>query len=114
MGSEKWYVLLFLKGKKPKHGGVFNDELDAAKKFDQLCNEHGISNHETETTTKQQRNRKISQYKGVCWHKKNKKWCARFNLKGASKYKGVCWHKENEKWFVKFNLGKGQTPKYGG
>ena len=41
--SGKWYARLRLKGQKPKYGGAyFNDELDAAKKANQLCEELGI------------------------------------------------------------------------
>ena len=39
---EKWFVVLYLKGQKQKYGGVFKDELDAAKKVNQLCEEFGI------------------------------------------------------------------------
>ena len=36
--SGKWYVAMYMKGaQKPKYGGTFNDELDAAKRVNQLC-----------------------------------------------------------------------------
>ena len=35
----RWYVLIHLKGKKRKYGGCFSDELDAAKRVNQLCEE---------------------------------------------------------------------------
>jgi len=77
-----------------QYGGYFNDELDAAKRVNQLCKESSIP----------EKNPGINGIpKQLC--QRNKK---------ASQYKGVCWHKENKKWFVKFNLGKGQAPKYGG
>merc|ERR1712034_163771 len=41
-GKGKWQVQLQLKGQKPKHGGTFNDERDAAKRLNQLCEEFGI------------------------------------------------------------------------
>ena len=37
--SRKWRVQLSLKGEKPKYGGYFKDELDAAKRANQLCEE---------------------------------------------------------------------------
>ena len=39
---KKWYVLIYPKGQKPKFGGTFKDELDAAKRVNQLCEELGI------------------------------------------------------------------------
>ena len=41
----KWYVLIYQKGQKQKYGGCFNDELDAAKKVNQFCEEFGITPH---------------------------------------------------------------------
>merc|ERR1712034_109589 len=41
--SRKWRVQLSLKGEKPKYGGYFKDELDAAKRANQLCDELGIA-----------------------------------------------------------------------
>ena len=32
-----WYVQIHKKGQKPKYGGMFEDELDAAKGVNQLC-----------------------------------------------------------------------------
>ena len=37
-----WYAQLFLKGQKQKYSGYFNDELDAAKRINQLCEEFQI------------------------------------------------------------------------
>ena len=33
---------MYPKGQKPKYGGIFNNELDAAKRVNQLCDECGI------------------------------------------------------------------------
>jgi hypothetical protein len=48
--SKKWYAHLRLHTGKQKFGGTFKDELDAAKRVNQLCEEmkvplqnHGIS-----------------------------------------------------------------------
>merc|ERR1712034_274132 len=38
----KWYVFIRLKGGKKNYGGAFDDELQAAKRVNQLCQELGI------------------------------------------------------------------------
>ena len=38
----KWCARIFTKEQKRKYGGVFTDELDAAKRVNQLCEEFGI------------------------------------------------------------------------
>ena len=40
--SKKWYVGLWFKDGKKKYGGTFNDELDAAKRVNELCVQLGI------------------------------------------------------------------------
>ena len=40
--SGKWYVQIHMKNQKRKYGGIFEDELDAAKRMNQLCEEFGI------------------------------------------------------------------------
>jgi hypothetical protein len=40
---KKWYVQISVKGEKIKYGGLFNDELHAAKKVNQLCENFGMS-----------------------------------------------------------------------
>ena len=37
-----WRVRICIKGEEPKYGGIFKDELDAAKRANQLCQELGI------------------------------------------------------------------------
>jgi len=39
----KWFVAMTLHGGGKKYGGFFNDELDAGKKVNQLCQEMGMS-----------------------------------------------------------------------
>ena len=39
---KKWITVLYMKGQKQKYGGYFNDELNAAKRVNQLCKESGI------------------------------------------------------------------------
>ena len=38
----KWYVQLRVKGEKQKYGGMFKDELDGARRVNQLCQEFGM------------------------------------------------------------------------
>ena len=40
--SGRWYAQLQIKGKNKEYGGTFKDELDAAKRVNQLCEEFGI------------------------------------------------------------------------
>ena len=40
--NKKWVVIFDLKEQLPKYGGCFNDELDAAKRVNELCKELGI------------------------------------------------------------------------
>ena len=39
---KKWCARLHIKGEEPKYGGTFTDEVDAAKRVNQLCEEFGI------------------------------------------------------------------------
>jgi len=88
----KWNVQLRVKGEKQKHGGSFKDELDAATRVNQLCEKLGIplQNPEISAIPNQQyqAKEKTSQYKGVYWHKKRKKWRASVYLKEQKKYCG--------------------------
>jgi hypothetical protein len=38
----KWQTLVSLKGQQQKYGGRFNDELDAAKRVNEICEDLGI------------------------------------------------------------------------
>jgi len=90
----KWNVLIYVKGQKQKYGGQFNDELDAAKRVNQLCEELGIP----------QKNTTVSAMPNQEQRKKGK----------ISKYKGVFWHNQREKWYVVLYVSKEQSQKYGG
>jgi len=85
--SEKWYVQLLVKGEKQSYGGMFNEELDAAKRVNQLCEKFGIpeKNHGIGTilTQKYQEKKMTSLYYGVCWHKQIERWLAQLKLKGG-------------------------------
>jgi len=71
--SGKWQTLVCLK-KKQIYGGHFNDELDAAKRVNQLCEKLRIpfQNPTINAMPNQeyQKKEKTSKYIGVYWHKK--------------------------------------------
>merc|ERR1712034_60131 len=92
MGEQKhrkWYARVCLKGQKKMYGGIFNDELEAAKRVNQLCEKLGIpfKNPTISAMPNQQYQKKepISQYKGVTWHKERKKWYVQLQIKGKKK-----------------------------
>merc|ERR1712034_265005 len=83
--GRKWRAQLSLKGKIQKHGGIFKNELEAAIKVNQLCEEMeiplqnpGISAIPTQQSEKKE---KASQYKGVSWNKENGQWRAEIQFK---------------------------------
>ena len=41
--TQKWRAQLYLKGQAAKYGGYFKDELDAAKRVNQLCRKMKIT-----------------------------------------------------------------------
>merc|ERR1712034_299298 len=91
--NEKWFVNLYCKDGKQKYGGLFNNELDAAKRVNQLCAEAGIppKNPGLNAIPNQQRLRKetTSKYPGVWWNKTTGNWCVQLYLKGNKhKYGG--------------------------
>jgi len=90
--NRKWYATLSFTGQKPKYYGVFDNEIDAAKRVNQICEEFEIP----------LKNPEIS---GMPTHKEHKQ--------KTSQYKGVHWHKSSRKWYVKVH-SKGQKVKYGG
>merc|ERR1712034_272720 len=77
--TEKWYALISLKGQKQKFGGSFKDELDAAKRVNQVCEKLGIPPQNlaisTRSNQKYEKKEKTSQYKGVTLHKEKKMVC---------------------------------------
>merc|ERR1712034_264142 len=84
--AKKWYVHMCVKGQKRKYGGCFKDELDAAKRVNQLCEELGIPLENPEISAKPnqqyQKREKMSQYKGVYWHRGSGKWYTHLSMKG--------------------------------
>merc|ERR1712034_93921 len=83
--KKRWYVAICLKEQKRKYGGSFKDELDAAMRMNQLCQELRIplKNPTISTMPNQQypvKKRKTSQYKGVTWLNQRKKWRVQLHL----------------------------------
>jgi len=85
--SGKWHARIYLQGRRMKSSGYFNDELDAAKRVNQLCEEFGIphKNHGIGTITSQEVKQTSSQYTGISWSTANKKWRAKIYFKGKTK-----------------------------
>jgi hypothetical protein len=83
----KWKALMYLKGKKQKFGGRFDDERDAAKRVNELCKEFGVSSQNPGMSAipnqQYQKKERTSKYKGVYWHKQSRQWCA--HLKNGQK-----------------------------
>jgi len=165
--SGNWITMVYSKkGQKQKYGGIFIDELDAAKKANQLCEILGIPIKNPEITgapnnqLKLHAKEKTSQYKGVYWHQKRRTWhvgvrskdgklkhggsfsneldaakqvnqlCVQFKIpeknsgigkphhnwqarEKTSQYKGVSWNKKHKKWYV-LVCSKDGNKKYGG
>merc|ERR1712034_102417 len=89
--TKQWRVQIHLKGQKRKYGGMFKDELDAAKRVNQLCDELEIPPQNPTISAipneQNQKKEKTSQYKGVYWNRKDRKWYAQLLVKGV-KYGG--------------------------
>merc|ERR1712034_34880 len=91
--SGKWHVIMHPKGQKQKYGGMFKNELDAAKRVNQLCQELRIPLQNPAISAvpneQYQKKEKTSQYKGVYFHKQSGKWCVQLSLMGGtSKFGG--------------------------
>ena len=59
--SRKWHVKLHLNGGNKKYGGNFRDEMDAAKRVNQLCKEFGILEKNPGIGTMSNRKWKVTQ-----------------------------------------------------
>jgi len=76
---KKWVATVCCNNKQ-FHGGNYLNELDAAKRVNQLCDELmiEIKNPEVDHAKLPPRNQTVtcssSKYKGVVWHKQHKKW----------------------------------------
>merc|ERR1711964_347581 len=78
-------------GGKAKYGGLFHDEIDSAKRVNQLCEEFEISPKNPEVTGVPTANikTKSSQFNGVYWKQCDKKWIAKIYVNGNAKYGGL-------------------------
>merc|ERR1711925_524 len=98
--NRKWFVVMCLKGGKKKYGGTFIDEMDAAKRVNQLCEvmEIPLQNPGISAIPAQQyqARKKTSEYRGVSWHKCNRKWRAQLSLKGKIQKHGGIFKNELE------------------
>merc|ERR1711925_41680 len=92
----KWYVVIRPKRQKQKYGGMFKDELDAAKRVNQLCQELRIPLQNPAISAmpneQYQKKEKPSQYKGVYFHKQSGKWRVQLKLKRQQKCGGYFDH----------------------
>merc|ERR1712034_251099 len=90
--SGKWYAQIYLKGQKIKYGGSFKDELNAANRVNQLCEELEIPPQNPTISAipnqKYKKSRKTSQYKGVSWNREKRKWQVQLQLKGQKQQYG--------------------------
>jgi hypothetical protein len=91
----KRYVRFRAKGHPPTYGGQFDNEIKAAKQVNQLCQEMGIPPKNPSLSSmpwqphKSYTKKITSQYKGVHWNKKRKKWYAQLYLiDGNNKFGG--------------------------
>jgi len=90
--NKKWRAIIYV-NKKAENGGRYENELDAAKKVNQMCDEFKIERKNPDVTgilKYRPKKEKTSQYRGVYWHKQSGKWYAYLNLqnKGKQKYGG--------------------------
>jgi len=80
--SKKWRAVIYFQ-KQAKDGGDYGNELDAAKKVNQMCDELKIKRKNPEVDampTPKIIKLPSSQYKGVSWDKSHAKWQAYVSL----------------------------------
>jgi len=87
----KWSAAFYLEGKK-MFAGYCNNELDAAKRVNQLCEKFGIPHKNPGINAipseQWEPKQKTSKYKGVYWAKQRDKWGVGFHLQGRKKFCG--------------------------
>lgn len=93
---KKWLARITYKGKRTTIGS-FDDEVEAAKKYDEeaikLLKENAKVNFkdgkETPSKKKVDPNHIQSKFRGVVWRPDKKRWIARFRTKGVRHYCGM-------------------------
>jgi len=74
-------------------GGRFDNEVDAAKRINQLCEKYGIEPKNPELCEElangSNTNSKISKYNGVSWDKEFEKWRIKIKINGKYRTGGV-------------------------
>jgi len=91
--NEKWVAIIY-KDKERFYGGCFDKEIEAAKAVNQLCDELEISrkndgvdaSHETSNTYKAKP--PPSEYRGVSWTIREKKWAVQVCLQKHTYFGG--------------------------
>jgi len=97
-GADKWIAQIFKNGKQI-HGGYFDDEIDAAKRVNQLCEKFRISPRNPDISGKPfyGSTKKIhsSKYAGVHLNKQKTKWIASITKDGKTNYGGRFFYEVN-------------------
>jgi len=85
----QWRASIILE-KKFKQGGMYDDELDAAKRVNQMCDEFQIKrkNPNIDASPQPKIKHGISEYKGVFYHVGNSKWAVDFKVNKKRHYGG--------------------------
>jgi len=89
--DKKWYAYLYLGSKKYIRGTWYDTELDAAKRVNQLCDEWQIKRKNPDVDAMPIRKTKtstVSQYRGVIWAQKDRRWLATVYMGKNKKYYG--------------------------
>jgi len=73
-----------------KHGGTYADELDAAKRVNQMCDESQIErkNPNVDASPKLKTRNPTSEYKGVSWRTRDRKWTVNICIHKIKYYAG--------------------------
>ena len=89
-GDSKWLAKISVKG-KTRYLGIFDDEVDAAKAFDEEARRvrgARASVNFPKTEAEMKRAGYSSKYRGVSWHKGHNKWRAEVRMDGKKVYLG--------------------------
>lgn len=106
--GKNWYAARYLPRNNGKHQtslmhreimdapkGMTVDHKDGNGLNNQKCNLRICLNSQNVMNRKRTSNRVVSQFKGISWNKRHKKWRARIGIGGKVKYLG-CYESEEE------------------